>query len=157
MTDTGKLPFKYRGARALVILHDACMREFLQTWREFKASGVSLPSTDDPDYASAETLLCHGLGAARGYMVWMCKVLDLPDPGIRPAPDEATIEAEAESYLNHILECWKTPLVDVPYERFGEEYKSNWGETFSIDSMLEHAVMHPMRHTFQLQELMAED
>jgi hypothetical protein len=25
--------------------------------------------------------------------------------------------------------------------------------TYTIDAMLEHAVMHPIRHTFQLEEL----
>jgi len=43
------------------------------------------------------------LSAAGGYMIWMCEVLDLPDPGIRSAPDAATIVQAAEDYMEHIL------------------------------------------------------
>jgi len=48
--------------------------------------------------------------AARGYMTWMCEVLELPDPEIRIPPEPT--------------------------------------------ALLEHADMHPIRHAFQLEELM---
>lgn len=146
--------FKYRGARAMVILHERHMREFLATWQEFVARGAALPTTTDSDYASPQTLLRHVLRASRGYMTWMCEKLGLPDPAIDAPPEEADVEAKAGAYLEHLLERWRTPLVDVPEDRFGEEHKARWGSTFCIDSMLEHAVMHPIRHTFQLSELM---
>ena len=143
-----------RGARALVLLHDARLREFLDDWRAAKTASVSLPETDDPSYASLEALLVHVLGAARGYMTWMCEMLELPDPGIESTPGVAEIEARVGTYLKHVLECWKTPLAAVPAARFEDgEYTSRWGETFTVDSMLEHAVMHPVRHGFQLREL----
>jgi hypothetical protein len=46
-------------------------------------------------------------------------------------------------------------LADEPAERFEDrEHLSAWKELFTIDSMLEHAVMHPVRHEFQLLKLM---
>jgi hypothetical protein len=36
------------------------------------------------------------------------------------------------------------------------EYRSRWQTLYSIDAMLEHAVMHPIRHAFQLEELMRQ-
>jgi hypothetical protein len=33
-------------------------------------------------------------------------------------------------------------------------YSSRWGVNYCVDAMLEHAVMHPERHRFQLLELM---
>lgn len=151
------MEFKYRGARAMVMLHDYHMREFLDTWRAFKASGASLPQTEDTDYVSEYTLLVHALRAARGYMTWMCQQLGLPDPQIRPTPGADEIEAQAADYLHHVLEQWQKPLVDVEEDRFGEVYKARWGVDYCIDAMLEHAVMHPIRHTFQLKELMAKE
>ena len=42
-------------------------------------------------------------------------------------------------------------------ERFDNPvYLSEWGMQYSIDSMLEHAVMYPILHRFQLQELLKE-
>jgi uncharacterized damage-inducible protein DinB len=147
--------YQYRGARAMVLLHEKQMRKCLAVWKQARAANIKLPETDDEDYQSLETLLRHILRAARGYMVWICKNLDLPDPAIRVAPEPERIEAEATDYLEHLLECWRAPLAEVPEKRFNEEYKSNWGVTYCIDGMLEHAVMHPIRHQFQLKELIA--
>lgn len=149
--------YQYRGARALVLLHEKNMRQCLKVWKEAKAAKITLPKTSDKDYESLETLLHHHLRAARGYMVWMCKQLELVDPAIQDPPNVATIETEAESYLEHLLERWRLPLLNVPEEKFGPEtYLSNWGVPHTIDSMLEHAVMHPIRHMFQLRELLEQ-
>ncbi len=42
-------------------------------------------------------------------------------------------------------------MADVPVERFYKpEYEAPWKIRYCIDAMLEHAVMHPIRHRFQL-------
>jgi hypothetical protein len=146
--------YRYRGARALVILHEKSMLEFLPVWRRAKAAHVRLPATTDPSYASLETLLHHALRASRGYMTWLCENLGLPDPGIDPAPEPASVEQEADRYVAHLLERWRLPLADVEEGRFAAVHKSRWGEDMSLEGMLEHAVMHPVRHRFQLEELM---
>ena len=121
------------------------------------ATSVSLPPTSDPAYASLGALGRHVLGAAGGYMVWMCEVLRLPDPGIRSAPDVAAMARDANEYLEHVLERWRSPLREVTDERLETpEYPSRWRTRYCIDSMLEHAVMHPIRHAFQLDELIGD-
>jgi hypothetical protein len=150
-----EIAYRSRAVRALVILHDIQLRRFLATWKRARAASVVLPVTPDPDYASLETLLRHVLGAARGYMTWMCEVLGLPDPQIRVAPDPVLLAAEADNYMEHVLDRWRAPLQHVADDRLERpEYQSRWQTRYCIDAMLEHAVMHPMRHTFQLEELM---
>lgn len=147
--------YRYGGARALVLLHERHLRSFLDVWKEAKAAGVMLPETENPDYESLDTLLRHVLAAARSYLTWMCENLRLPDPDIRPAPDVTEIEAQADAYVNHLLERWRLPLADVEEERFDNPtFTSRWGVDYCIDAMLEHAVMHPIRHEFQLANLM---
>ena len=141
--------------RALVHLHERHMRSFLETWKRAKAAELALPATEDPDCMTLEAMLAHTLRASRGYMVWMCANLALPDPEINPAPDLDTVEIEADDYLEYLLERWRSPLVEMTEARIVEEYTSNWGETFTVESMLEHAVMHPIRHAFQLETLLA--
>jgi uncharacterized damage-inducible protein DinB len=149
------LTYRSRAVRALVLLHDEHLRRFLVVWKQARAVSVTLPKTDDPDYASLDTLLHHVLRAARGYMTWMCEVLELPDPEIQVAPEPAVLSRDPESYMEHVLERWRTPLQDVGDDRLETpEYPSRWKTRYCIDAMLEHAVMHPIRHAFQLDELM---
>lgn len=149
--------YKYRGARALILLHEHNLRLLLATWKKAKKVGISLPITEDSDYRSLETLLHHILRAARSYMNWICQKLDLANPEIKEVPSVEQVESKADEYLNHLLERWRIPLEAVEEERFYHPcYQSTWGVDYCIDAMLEHAVMHPIRHSFQLEELMAK-
>jgi hypothetical protein len=149
------MTYRSRAVRALVLLHEENLRRFVHTWRRALAASVSLPASDDPGYVSLSTLGRHVLRSAGGYMVWMCEVLQLPDPGIEPVPDAAAVVRDAEEYMEHVLERWRAPLCDVSNEQLeSPEYPSRWETLYCIDAMLEHAVMHPIRHAFQLEELM---
>jgi hypothetical protein len=57
--------------------------------------------------------------------------------------------------MEYVLERWRAPLQDVRDEQLETPgFPSPWQTRYAIDAMLEHAVMHPIRHTFQLDELM---
>lgn len=148
--------YRSRAVRAMVILHEEHLRRFVRTWRSALATSVSLPSTLDPNYGSMETLGRHVLNAAGGYLVWICEVLNLPNPEVGKIPDPKSVAQDGDDYLEHILDRWRNgPLREVTDEQLdGPEYRSRWQALYTIDAMLEHAVMHPIRHTFQLEELM---
>ena len=147
--------YSYRGARAMILMHERAMQEFIETWRKAKRAGVKLPQTDDPDYASMEALLFHVLRAARGYMVWICDQLGLPDPAIAPPPPLEEVEAEADEYLAHLNARWRLPLAAIDEEAMLlRTFKSRWNADYCVEGMLEHALAHPMRHGFQLEEIM---
>ncbi len=149
------IAYKYNGAKALVALHEVHIKSFYETWKQAKQLGVKLPVSDDPYYKSLDTLLYHVLRSARGYMIWMCDKLQLPDPLINETPSAEIIKEKADEQISHLLERWKLPLVNVEPKLFEDKvYKSNWGVDYCIDAMLEHAVMHPIRHEFQLKNLM---
>jgi len=58
--------------------------------------------------------------------------------------------------MEHVLERWRgEALREISDEQLETpEYPTRWRTRYSVDSMLEHAVMHPIRHAFQLNELM---
>jgi uncharacterized damage-inducible protein DinB len=146
--------YKYNGARSLIILHEKYINEFFCTWKEAKKLALILPKTDDSDYKSLESLLKHVLRSSGGYITWICEKLDLPNPKINETPEVQEIEEKAEEYIIYLLNKWRTPLTNVKENEFHTPaYKSNWGSHYCIDAMLEHAVMHPIRHTFQLKGL----
>lgn len=149
--------YRYGAARTMVFLRGQYLLECLDAWKQAKAAEIVLPETEDPAYVSLEKLFSHVLRADRGYLVWICKMLELPDPEIDPAPSPDIIAEQAEGYIAHLIERWKTPLADVEEKRFHrQEYESNWGVRYCIDAMLEHAVMHPILHREQLEELLQE-
>src|SRR5579864_4138592 len=104
---SSNLPYRSRAVRALVLLHEEHLGRFVQTWRMALATSVNLPPTTDPAYISLATLGRHVLSAAGGYLVWMCEVLTLPDPGVRPAPDSSFIVRDADEYMEHVLDRWR--------------------------------------------------
>ncbi len=142
-----------RGARAAVSLHARHLHQFVEVWRKARALHVVTPRVEDPDYASLETVLNHVLRWARRYLIWICEQLNLPDPEIPPVPAPGEIEGAAERYIEGLLARWAACLRDVAEEQTHRpEYVSPWGVRYCIDAMLEHAVMHPIRHSFQLEE-----
>lgn len=146
--------YKYAGAKALVKLHEIHLSSFYETWKEARRLDIKLPVSDDPYYVSLNMLLYHVLRSARGYMIWMCEKLGLEDPQIKETPAAEMIEEKAVEQLAHLFERWRLPLANVEPELFEDKvYKSNWGVDYCIDAMLEHAVMHPIRHEFQLKNL----
>ena len=146
--------YRYNGARSLALLHEKHLESCVITWQEAKRLKIELPETDDVDYKSLDTLLRHILRSARGYITWMCDKLNLSDPKIEKTPESDIIESMVDEYVSHLLEKWRLPLSDVPEDKFhSPTYSSRWGVDYCIDAMLEHAVMHPIRHEFQLKQL----
>jgi len=147
-------PYRFGGARALVELHELELRRFVVVWKDAHANGVALPASEDPNYASLEHLLVHVVQCAKHYMRWMCESLGLPDPDIRVEPGVEEIVATVDDYVEHVIVGWRSPLKDLTEEASEKpEYASRWGPLYCIDAMLEHAVMHPLRHRHQLERL----
>jgi len=148
--------YRYRGAAALVSLHEIHILNFFDTWKKSAEKNIQLPETSDPDYESLDSLLYHVCNSSRNYLLWICRNLKLPDPLINEVPAADLIRTSAEDYIKYLLHKWKYPLKDIQEVVFDQVFKSNWGVEFSIEAMLEHAVMHPIRHEFQLKNLIAQ-
>ena len=147
--------YQSRGARALVLLHDQHLRQCLTVWKQAKAADIRLPATEDEHYQSLDALLHHILRSARIYLFRICQNLNLPAPEIEPAPDIENIASQADQYLNDLLERWRLPLADVTDGQMEPDPELYFaGMPYWADAMLEHAVMHPIRHEFQLRELL---
>jgi hypothetical protein len=144
----------YPGARALIELHQIHLRSFLAEWRVAKSNQVVLPQTHDRAYRSLDTLLIHVLDCAMRYITWTADALGLPPPAQPEFPGEHEIEAGADKLLDAILQEWRLPLENISLESFVTgEHKAWWGTGYCVDAMLEHAVMHPLRHAWQLRKL----
>lgn len=147
--------YESNAARALVLMHEEELRRFLGVWKTAASQGVKLHQTDDPDYASMGALLRHVLACARFYVLWMTERLELPQPEIDEPPAADRIAEGCDRYTEHVLEAWRSALATVADKDIDREaWLAPWKTPFTIDSMLEHATVHPQRHGFQLRELM---
>ncbi|MFG1690730.1 hypothetical protein ACGF5M_01020 [Gemmatimonadota bacterium] len=147
--------WQYRGARAIVILHERELRHFLDTWKAAKARNLALSETKYKPEMTLEDILVHVLHWARDYVVWSCEKLQLPDPGIAPIPAVGDVASEVDSYVDHLLKTWREPFRALPEDVFWESHhRTPWGKNLQVETLLEHAVVHPMRHRLQFEELM---
>ena len=150
--------FKSRAVRSLVDLHETEMRRFLETWDRFVASGAPMPDArGDADYQSRDHLVGHVVRAARNYLTWIGEQLGRPVKDVDMENDSLKIAPRFKAFVEEILAAWRRHLPAVEdAELEPATYKSRWGVLFSIESMLEHAVVHPMRHRYQLERLLEQ-
>jgi len=148
--------FKSNAVRSCVELHEVELRRFLDTWTAFRASGTGLPPTDDPSYRSVDHVAGHVLGSARGYLTWIGECVGRPVTDLDPETDPVRIAARGGAFLEEVVAGWRRHLAGLEdHELAPATYKSRWGEDYNVEQMLEHAVVHPMRHRIQLERLMA--
>lgn len=152
------MAFKSRGVRALVMLQMTEMEKLFVVWKKARRLGVKLPATRDPSYRSIDLLMRHGLRACRGYLTWLCEVLHRPDPRVPDPPEAEQVAARGAAYLEVLRKAWEKHMAWMPAKTLDSfrVYESRWGAPMTVEAMFEHAVSHPMRHRFQLEELVAK-
>jgi len=150
--------FKSRAVRSLVELHEAEFPKFLDTWDRFAASDAPMPEAHgDPDYETREKLLSHVLRCGLSYLTWIGECLGRPVTDVKPETDPEILARTRRDFTAEVLKAWRRHLPEVTYAELGPmTYRTRWGEQFSIEAMLEHAVVHPMRHRIQLERILQE-
>jgi uncharacterized damage-inducible protein DinB len=148
--------FKSNAVRSCVELHEVELRRFYEVWERFCASGTPLPASDDPSYASAEHLGGHVFRAARGYLTWIGEFVGRPVTDVDAETDPVRLARKGRAFVDEVLAAWRRHLALLEdREMTPATRKSRWGEDYNIEQMLEHAVVHPMRHRIQLERLMS--
>ncbi len=148
--------FKSNAVRSCVELHEIEMQRFFEVWQAFCAAGVGLPGTTDPNYASADHLGGHVMRAARNYLTWIGENVGRPVNDIDLDNDTVSVAGKGRAFLDEVLAAWRGHLALLEDAELAPAiFKSRWGEDYNIEQMLEHAVVHPMRHRIQLERLMA--
>ena len=149
------MAFQSRGVRALVMLQMNEMRTLFAVWKKAKRIGVKLPVTEDPAYQNIDTLMRHPLRSCRGYLTWLCEVLERPEPRIPDPPDAGQVLKAGAAYLDVLDRAWHRHMAWMPSGTLDSftVHTSRWGQPMTVEGMFEHAVAHPMRHRFQLEEM----
>ena len=147
--------FKSNAVRSCVELHKVELGRFYEVWQAFCASGTPLPVTDDPSYASPQHLGGHVFRAARNYLSWIGECVNRPVTDVDTDGDPVSIAGKGRAFVDDVLAAWRRHLALLEDREMSVTRKSRWGEDYTIEQMLEHAVVHPMRHRIQLERLMS--
>jgi uncharacterized damage-inducible protein DinB len=150
------MEFRSRAVLSLVELHEREMRSFLQVWKRFVAANLPMPEAHgDENYSSRERLGAHALMAARGYLTRIGEWVGRPVSDVDASQDPQAIAARAPEFLEEVLAAYRRHLAHVTSEELEpQSHRTRWGDLMSVEMLLEHAVVHPMRHRIQLERIL---
>jgi uncharacterized damage-inducible protein DinB len=150
------MEFRSRAVLSLVELHERELHSFLELWGRFVASGLPVPeSHGDENYENRDRLLAHVLMAARGYLTRIGEWVGRPVTDVDAAKDPYDIAGRASVFADSVLAGYRTNLAPVSTEEFEPQlHRTRWGDLMSVENLLEHAVVHPMRHRIQLERML---
>jgi uncharacterized damage-inducible protein DinB len=150
------MEYKSRAVRSLVELHEREMRSFLETWSRFTAANAPMPEAHgDETYASREKLVGHVLMAARGYLRRIGEWIGKPLTDVDASEDAADVAARAGAFSENVFAAYRRHLTEVTNEEIEKQaHRTRWGDLMSVEMLLEHAVVHPMRHRIQLERIL---
>ena len=150
------MEYRSRAVRSLVELHEREMHSFLQLWEKFVASGRPIPEAHgDETYENRERLLAHVLMAARGYLTRIGEWVGRPVTDVDDSKDPYEIAGRASEFASQVLAPYPRHLASITTEELEPQlHRARWGDLMSVENLLEHAVVHPMRHRIQLERIL---
>lgn len=111
--------------------------------------------TKDPDCKSIQTVLSHVISSGYGYAIIIRKTLgeniDYKDGLIFNSVAEYQDELLKMFYYNvQLFEDYP----NIQLEEYKNEHKIlvRWGQRYDIDQLMEHAIVHVLRHRRQIQK-----
>lgn len=116
------------------------------------------PHTKDEDCRSVQTMMAHVIGAGYGYASYIRKALSMP---FERRPRELVSRTDALTGLDAML-VYTSETLDGRWEMTDEEIqatliRSRWGSIYDLEQMLEHAIVHILRHRRQIERLLGHE
>ena len=133
------------------------LRGFVEQIAEDDALKVVDPETEDEDCRSVQTIMSHVVNAGYGYADLLRRQFDIPStrpPRALLPPRDYLAQLDAVlAYTNETLEGrWRMTYEEIS----GAVIKSGWGVTYDVEQLLEHAIVHVLRHRRQIEKFMRQ-
>ncbi|MEP6712193.1 MAG: DinB family protein [Ferruginibacter sp.] len=111
--------------------------------------------TPDPDCRSIQTILSHVIRSGYAYAVYILKLrefkMDFPKRSLHLSVEEYQKDLNA---IFSFTEAAFKNISDIELEHFDNDKKiiTSWGESYSIEQITEHAIVHVLRHRRQIEK-----
>jgi len=114
--------------------------------------------TSDEDCRSVQTIISHVVGSGYSYADYLRETFSIPSS--RPAPGMIPYH-DALPRLREMLD-YTVETLEGRWEMTWEEttrhlIHTRWGATYNIEGLLEHAIVHILRHRRQIERFMLSD
>lgn len=111
--------------------------------------------TRDEDCRSIETIMDHVVGSGYAYAGYLREALSMnSEPRERKRIDRAEIGGELDKMLAYTTEIFEGRWETVDDETSNIQIKTRWGGTYDLESLLEHAIVHVLRHRRQIEKFL---
>ena len=112
--------------------------------------------TKDPDCASIQNILEHVCSSAYFYIEMIQKFKDLPIEKYNKEILYSSSLAYAKEFQKALNFTEKTLLLlsDEDFEN-PEKLTTSWGQKYDIEQLIEHAIVHVMRHRLQIEKFLS--
>jgi uncharacterized damage-inducible protein DinB len=140
----------------------ALMDEYARAAEDFCSTVEALPpdlflrrrESTDPEMVSIQSVCAHAVSSAHGYAIYIRKARGM-EPRERPPWDEllAATPAGARPLLAAALRLTEESvdgLTDQEEILAPLRFQVRWGPTYDPEMMLEHAIVHLLRHRRQI-------
>lgn len=113
--------------------------------------------TGDESCRSIQTIMTHVVGAGYGYANYIRKNFSMSS---EPASREPISHGEASGKIDKML-AYTIETLDGKWEMSDDEIDkivihSGWGVTYNLEQLLEHAIVHVLRHRRQVEKFLAK-
>lgn len=108
--------------------------------------------TEDPDSKSIQTILTHVVRAGHWYNIEIKRAL-----GEEADNPETIVHDSIEAYQSGLLEMFESTektFSDHPKADIEAERQFRWKHIYNIDMLLEHAIVHILRHRRQIERFL---
>lgn len=120
---------------------------------------VLAPDNVDENCRSIQAILGHVVSSAFSYAIYVQELrgMAIPRPGVRLRPTISAYLADLDEAFAFTLTVFEAVMEDE-LEEFDPEFKINarWGQIYDIEQMMEHAIVHVLRHTRQIEKFKAK-
>lgn len=111
------------------------------------------PHTSDNDCRSAQTIMSHVVSAGYGYASYIREALSM---AVDRPPKRLLSHRESLEELRSML-VYTAQTLEGRWDMEEEEIKSTviksrWGVTYDLEQLLEHAIVHILRHRRQIEK-----
>ena len=155
---TIKKGFRNDGAiGALLDEYEKSIKELILTIRELNQTDLKLivdHETTDEDCQSIQTILTHIVQSGYTYVIevrkWLGEQIDYSDKKTLNGAQEYDLALlEMFNFTESLFKDY--PDIKLTELDLDRQIKVSWGQTFDVEQLMQHAIVHVLRHRRQIE------